>query len=108
MRKLAFLFQTLSDANRLSLLKTIGTRSLSVSQLVEATGMSQPLVSHHLKVLREREILKTDRKGPFVYYSLKDSRLLDILGIFSEIAVSATRIEPNQRAFRCPDWFRKR
>ena len=65
--KLQHLFQTLGDANRLKIIKFIGERERSVSEIVEALGLSQPLVSHHLRILRERQILLTKRTGPFIY-----------------------------------------
>jgi DNA-binding transcriptional ArsR family regulator len=78
------IFQTLSDANRLRIIKFIGESERSVGQIVEETGLSQPLVSHHLKTLRERHILETTRNGPFIYYRLKDTRLLDIFDLIIE------------------------
>ena len=85
--KLQSIFQTLGDVNRLRIIRIIGNQSRSVSEIVETTKLSQPLVSHHLRVLREQGILKTKREGPFIYYELSDIRLLDALGIFSEILV---------------------
>jgi DNA-binding transcriptional ArsR family regulator len=75
------IFQTLSDANRLKIISYIKEEERSVSQIVEETKLSQPLVSHHLRTLRERHILETTRNGPFIYYRLKDKRLLDIFDL---------------------------
>ena len=86
--KLQHLFQTLGDVNRLKIIKFIGDKEKSVSEIVEALGLSQPLVSHHLRILREREILQTNRNGPFIYYKLKNEKLLDVLGLFLEMASS--------------------
>jgi len=105
-RKLHHLFQTLGDANRLKIIKFIGDNEKSVSEIVEALGLSQPLVSHHLKILREREILQTDRNGPFVYYKLKNGKLLDTLGLFLEIASSAKSESPCEPMFCCPPRWR--
>ncbi len=46
--------QTLGDANRLRIVSFIGRESRAVSEIVTATRLSQPLVSHHLRVLREQ------------------------------------------------------
>jgi DNA-binding transcriptional ArsR family regulator len=105
--KLGFLFQTLADANRLKIIEFIGDKTCSVSEIVAATGLSQPLVSHHLKILRDNGVLETARQGPFVYHKLKDLRMLDALGVFSEIAESITKTEYGERAFSCPPWFKK-
>ncbi|MBU0567511.1 metalloregulator ArsR/SmtB family transcription factor [bacterium] len=78
-KPLEILFRAFADANRLLIITTIGEDEKSVSQIVEATGLSQPLVSHHLKLLKNSLILKTRREGLFVYYSLSDKSILKIL-----------------------------
>lgn len=105
-QKIQHLFQTLGEANRLKIIKFIGEKERSVSEIVEATGLSQPLVSHHLRILREREILQTKRSGPFIYYKLKSGKLLDALGLFLEIARSAKSISNDEPMFCCPPWWR--
>jgi DNA-binding transcriptional ArsR family regulator len=107
-RRLQNLLQTLGDANRLRIIRNIGEGSRSVSEIVKATGLSQPLVSHHLRTLREARILITRREGPFVFYSLSDTKLLEALGMFTEIAGSigddALTREP---MFFCPPWWKR-
>jgi DNA-binding transcriptional ArsR family regulator len=83
--KLQLIFQTLSDANRLKIIKFINKGECSVTQIVEAFKLSQPLVSHHLRTLREAQILETNRSGPFVYYRIKDTRLLAIFDRILEV-----------------------
>jgi DNA-binding transcriptional ArsR family regulator len=104
--KLQLLFQNLSDTNRLKILKQIGDRECSVSEIVNSTGLSQPLISHHLRTLRENNILEAKRTGPFVYYRIKDPRLLSALGIFLEIAGSMDDIERKNPTFPVPPWWR--
>jgi DNA-binding transcriptional ArsR family regulator len=105
---LKMLFQTLSETNRLKIIHFIRDKKCSVTEIVQKTGLSQPLVSHHLKILRESRILEAAREGPFVYYQLKNKRLLDALGIFGEIACCLSDIETKDRMFCCPDWWKKR
>ncbi|UCH09354.1 MAG: winged helix-turn-helix transcriptional regulator [Fidelibacterota bacterium] len=107
-RKLKTLFQRLADANRLRIINYIGDQERSVNEIVQATGLSQPLVSHHLKSLREGQILETHRNGPFIYHRLKDPRLLDALGLFSEIASSLSEVEWAKPMFHCPPMWKKR
>ena len=77
--------QTLGDANRLRIVSFVARESRAVSEIVNATRLSQPLVSHHLRVLREQRILGTRREGPFIFYQLKDLRLFEALRLLSEI-----------------------
>ena len=47
--KLQLIFQTLSDYNRLGMIKFICEKERSVGEIVKETKLSQPLVSHHLR-----------------------------------------------------------
>jgi len=76
---LALLARCLGDVNRLRILRCLGGGRKSVSALVDELGLSQPLVSHHLKELRRALLVEVERSGPFVYYELADPALLDIL-----------------------------
>ncbi|NIM89899.1 MAG: metalloregulator ArsR/SmtB family transcription factor [Candidatus Aminicenantes bacterium] len=105
--RLQYLFQTLGEANRLKIIKFIGDKERSVSEIVEATHLSQPLVSHHLRILRQRDILETKRNGPFIYYKLKDTKLLDALGLFLGIASTPKGKRTMEPMFCCPPWWRK-
>jgi DNA-binding transcriptional ArsR family regulator len=104
--KLSQLFQALGDVNRLRIIRAMGGTRRSVTELVEATGLSQPLVSHHLRALRESGIFEAERSGPFVYYSLKDARLLDTLGLMLEISHDTKPLKSYKPAFCYPPWWR--
>ena len=78
-------FQVLGDQSRLKIIKTIRDNELSVGTIVQKTGLSQALVSHHLKILWNENILKKRRSGPFIYYSLVKPELLDLLKSFEKM-----------------------
>ena len=65
---LARLLQTLSEPNRLRIIRVLTTKCQSVTAIVEATGLSQPLVSHHLRVLRQEGLVRGARRGSFIDY----------------------------------------
>lgn len=83
--KLARLLKVLGDTNRLGIVITIGINSRSVTELINITGLSQTLVSFHLRALREADIVKTKREGPFIYYSLSNPSLMDIVDDLSKM-----------------------
>ena len=87
----AFLAKTLSDENRLRILLSVTDGKKSVSRIVEEVGLSQPLVSHHLKELRLALLVKVERKGPFIYYEMADVRIGRILGRLNELAADLLR-----------------
>lgn len=79
LEKLAKTLKVLGDSNRLGIVMSISRDSRSVTEIINATGLSQTLVSFHLRTLRDTEIVKTRREGPFIYYSLSEPTLIDIL-----------------------------
>jgi DNA-binding transcriptional ArsR family regulator len=97
---LARLFKLLSDANRLRIIFAIGKEKKSVSEIIEATSLSQTLVSFHLRPLRESGLLSTERRGPFVYYSVSDPVLMDLL--VSLCGVSPKEELKEEVNFVCP------
>ncbi len=72
-------FKSLSDENRLRILYCLKDNQLSVSKIAEDVQLSQPLVSHHLKVLKESYLIKTERQGAFVYYQLTNHGVIGII-----------------------------
>lgn len=66
---LATSFRALSDPSRLRLLSLVaGHGEVCACDLVETVGLSQPTVSHHLKVLTEAGLLVRERRGKWVHY----------------------------------------
>lgn len=74
-----FVAKALADENRLRILLALKWGKKSVSGIVEDLGISQPLVSHHLKELKRALLVTVERQGPFIYYELADSRIMTIL-----------------------------
>lgn len=107
LRILQQVFQTLSDYNRLAMIKSIGDKECSVGELVKATNLSQPLVSHHLRVLKENGILETKRNGPFIFYYLKDVKILYAINLFIELFENSDKKQDTSFKF-CPDWIIKK
>lgn len=67
---LADWYGVLADPTRLRLLSLIAAagEACAACDLVEPLGVSQPTVSHHLKVLREAGLVESEKRGRWVYY----------------------------------------
>lgn len=78
-RELAAIFKGLADENRLRLLFALADGEKTVSLLVSELGLSQPLVSHHLKELKHALLIRMERRGPFVYCRPADPRIMELL-----------------------------
>jgi len=75
---LAQVFKALGDPVRLRLVSLIGAHQggeVCVCDLTAAFDLTQPTISHHLKILREAGIIDSERRGTWVYYWLVPTAL---------------------------------
>lgn len=77
----AKLFRGFSDTTRLTILRILQAGPQTVSDIVAATGLSQPNVSNHLGCLRECNLVTTQQQGKYVVYSLSDERVGQLLSL---------------------------
>lgn len=84
----------LSDPTRIFILYALNERSQNVTELTNELGIPQPTTSRHLKVLRERGLVYTERQGTVITYHLADQRVIQALDLLR----SAMRDRLNQRA----------
>lgn len=75
----AKLFRGFADSSRLALLEALRDGEKTVSQLVTATGLSQPNTSAHLACLRECGLVLSRQEGRCVYYAIADDRTVQLL-----------------------------
>jgi DNA-binding transcriptional ArsR family regulator len=75
----------LADSNRILLLYALVENPHNVGDLAETLGLPQPTVSRHLKVLRERGLVRAERDGQAVYYQLADVRVIQALDLLRAV-----------------------
>lgn len=66
----------LSDPTRIFILYALSEKPLNVTELTNELGIPQPTTSRHLKVLRERGLVFTERQGTVITYHLADNRII--------------------------------
>lgn len=71
--------QALGDTKRIMILYEIDERPRNVSELANDLDMPQPTVSRHLRILRQRALVRPVRNGSSVIYHLSDPRMIEIL-----------------------------
>ena len=81
----AELCQSLTHPFRLKILHLLKNGEKNVSDLENLTKRSQPFISQHLRVLREKGAVKTRRDKNVVYYSLANPKILEICKIIADI-----------------------
>ncbi|MFN8544889.1 MAG: metalloregulator ArsR/SmtB family transcription factor [Candidatus Binatia bacterium] len=79
--RLATAFKAIADPSRIRLLSLIAAQPAGeacVCHLTKPLGLSQPTVSHHLKLLADAGLIAGERRGTWVYYRVVPARL-DVL-----------------------------
>jgi DNA-binding transcriptional ArsR family regulator len=75
----------LGDSTRILILYLLSEKSLFVNELADELNVPQSTVSRHLKILRERNLVSTNRQGTAILYSLADQRIIRSLDLMREI-----------------------
>lgn len=83
----------MSHPERLLMLCRMDEGEVSVTELVELTGLSQSAVSQHLAILREEGVVGTRGEAQTRFYSLKDPVVRDIIHALCEICDSGLQVD---------------
>ena len=78
-------FRALGDETRLRLLEFLTSGERTVGDLMEATGLGQSLVSHHLRALRRAGIVTTRRDGRWIHYATSALALASVRTMLGEV-----------------------
>ena len=78
-------FKALSDETRREILKLLSDKDLSAGDISDKFNMTKPSISKHLDILREAELISSEKKGQFVIYSINTSVIQEALGKFLKL-----------------------
>ena len=81
---LAEVFHLMGDPSRLSILITVLEGARPVAEIAAATGLSASLVSHHLRLLRAGRLVRAERRGKQVFYTVDDAHIRSVLTDMAE------------------------
>jgi ArsR family transcriptional regulator len=90
--RLAAVLKVLAEPTRLRLLSLVAARAEGeecICNLTEPVGVSQPTVSHHMKLLVEAGLLEREQRGKWAYYRLIPGALDALAGLVSRVAQPA-------------------
>lgn len=76
--ELSDLFKVFADSTRLRILHKLFDGPISVGVIADALDMSQSAISHQLKYLKNSNLVKSERNGKSIYYSLADDHIKTI------------------------------
>ena len=78
---LADLFKVFSDTTRIRILFTLMGRELCVADIADETGTTQSAVSHQLRTLKQAHLVRFERDGRNILYSLADDHVYTMLNV---------------------------
>jgi DNA-binding transcriptional ArsR family regulator len=87
----AKLFRGFSDPSRLAILESLRAGPLSVSEIVQTTGLTQSNVSNHLSCLRDCGLVTARQEGRYAFYALSDGRVEQLLRIADELLADVAK-----------------
>jgi ArsR family transcriptional regulator, arsenate/arsenite/antimonite-responsive transcriptional repressor len=100
------LLKLLGDKTRLTIISILKIRECCVCELLEVFEMSQPSISQHLRKLKDLGLVREERRGQWIYYSLNSasdlySLMEDILAHLPEQTEKIKQIEKSNPTQRC-------
>ena len=77
--ELSDFFKLMGDSTRIQLLWALEENEMCVGELASLLNMTKSAVSHQLKILRSAKLVRADKKGKNVFYSLNDHHVKTVL-----------------------------
>ena len=68
-------FKALSDMNRLEILDMLSCGEMCACDIIDGLGLSQPTISHHMKILQGANLIYSEKRGKWMFYSINQERV---------------------------------
>jgi len=79
------LFKALNDKTRREILEMLRKRDMSAGEISDKFNIAKPSISHHLDLLRQANLVVSEKKGQFIYYSLNATVFDDLITWFMKL-----------------------
>src|SRR5436190_22932637 len=81
-KRMNILFKALNDETRRKIVELLKSRDMTAGDIADRFSISKPSISHHLDLLRQADIVSSEKKGQFIYYSLNATVLDEMVSWF--------------------------
>lgn len=78
-------FKALSDGTRREILKLLSKSDMTAGEIADKFDMSKPSISKHLDILKDAELVSSEKNGQYIIYSINITVLQEVLGGFLSI-----------------------
>ena len=86
-------FKALSDANRRKIISLLRKKDMTAGEIADHFNISKPSISEHLKILKNADLISSEKNGQFITCFLNSSILEDVISYFMEIVTPSSRRE---------------
>jgi ArsR family transcriptional regulator len=86
-------FKALSDPTRREILRMLRERPMNAGELSDAFPATKGTLSHHYNILKAAELVRCERRGQFLVYSLNTSVMEDVMAVLLELFGTEKRKE---------------
>ncbi|MBO5293475.1 MAG: winged helix-turn-helix transcriptional regulator [Lachnospiraceae bacterium] len=93
-KRMASMFKALGDENRLHILQLLRNGEKCACRILDEMQITQPTLSHHMKILCDSEIVVGRKEGKWMHYSLSEDGLESVLNYLDEL-MKNTKPEDN-------------
>lgn len=79
------ILKALADESRLSIVKMISSGEMCNCEMIDRLDLSQPTISHHLKILQDANLIVGRKEGKWVHYSLNKEEIKGLVGDLQDL-----------------------
>jgi|SRR5450830_90914 ArsR family transcriptional regulator len=72
-------FKALGDPHRQNILRLLARQEMGACEIIQAIGLAQPTIAHHLRILKQAGLISSQKEGKFVFYTLNKDGLKGFL-----------------------------
>jgi DNA-binding transcriptional ArsR family regulator len=91
------IFKALKDSTRRHILQLLRDGDLTAGEIAEKFDISKPSISHHLDLLKRADLVRVERRGQFLHYSLNTTVVEDLLRWVIDLKESGVEDEPKAK-----------
>jgi ArsR family transcriptional regulator len=77
--KMNLVYKALADPTRRDILNLLKNKDLTAGEIADHFRISKPSISHHLNLLKQADLVRAEKEGQYIYYSINTTVLQDVL-----------------------------
>lgn len=93
-------FKALSDPTRRKILEMLSDKDMNAGEIAEYFNISKPSISHHLAILKNADLIRDERKGQNIVYTLNTTVFQDVVRWFFDITKNEGQAEEPEEGIK--------